>query len=226
MIIVETDLRPLFGSARDQGQRPTCLAFAASDAHASLRNSWIELSCEYAFYHAQSRTGRSALEGATLESVLDALRYDGQPIEKEWPYLQDAPSDPTQWLPPPSIKVLFKRAGEMSVDPISVIISQLQQQRPVILLATLSQSFFSPTSEGVIDPQHGEDPEPAMRHAFIAVGHGQMDDRPVILVRNSWGSAWGVDGYGWVTENFLAPRLFATAVLLEEIDVSTGPTTT
>ena len=34
-IAVECDLGSLFGAARDQGDRPTCLAFAASDAHAA-----------------------------------------------------------------------------------------------------------------------------------------------------------------------------------------------
>ena len=32
-VTVKTDLRARVGAARDQGQRPTCLAFAASDAH-------------------------------------------------------------------------------------------------------------------------------------------------------------------------------------------------
>jgi hypothetical protein len=34
------DIRPRFGPARDQGPRPTCLAFAISDAHAALREPW------------------------------------------------------------------------------------------------------------------------------------------------------------------------------------------
>ena len=87
MITVETDLRPLFGPVRDQGSRPTCLAFAASDAHAGLRPDWVELSCEYAFYHAQKLTGRSSQVGATLPSILDTLRNQGQPAEQDWPYL-------------------------------------------------------------------------------------------------------------------------------------------
>jgi hypothetical protein len=92
MLSIETDLRPLFGPARDQGERPTCLAFAASDAHAGLRADWVPLSCEFAFYHAQRRSNSSPLQGATLESILEALRHDGQPAEAGWPYLTDLPS--------------------------------------------------------------------------------------------------------------------------------------
>ena len=57
-VAVKCDLGFLFGTARDQGDRPTCLAFAASDAHAALRAGWEPLSCEYAFYQAQRRSLR------------------------------------------------------------------------------------------------------------------------------------------------------------------------
>jgi hypothetical protein len=77
VITVSVDLRPLFGPARNQGPRPTCLAFAASDAHAALRSGWAPLSCEYAFYHAQRRAGRPPSKGALLSSMLDAPRQDG-----------------------------------------------------------------------------------------------------------------------------------------------------
>ena len=36
MIKSLVDLRGNFGPARDQNPRPTCMAFAASDAHAAL----------------------------------------------------------------------------------------------------------------------------------------------------------------------------------------------
>ena len=76
---IKTDLRRLFGPVRDQGQRPTCLAFAASDVHAALRGAWSPLSCEYIFFRAQQRSKRKPTEGATLPSMLEALRDDGQP---------------------------------------------------------------------------------------------------------------------------------------------------
>lgn len=84
------DLRSLFGPIRDQGARPTCLAFAASDTHAALRAGWDPLSCEFAFYHAQKRTGRPPTKGAFLEDMLAALREEGQPVETGWP---DLPRD-------------------------------------------------------------------------------------------------------------------------------------
>lgn len=56
----------LFGPARDQGARPTCLAFAASDLHAGVREAWTPLSCEFLFYHAQRRAGRPPTVGEPM----------------------------------------------------------------------------------------------------------------------------------------------------------------
>src|SRR5208283_720238 len=109
---IKKDLRGLFGPVRDQGSRPTCLAFAASDTHAALRGRWSPLSCEYAFFHAQRRGGRLPTVGAVLPEMLATLREDGQPAEASWPYLSILPSDLSYWKPPPVLTPIFRRAGE------------------------------------------------------------------------------------------------------------------
>lgn len=219
-IVVLKDLRPLFGEARNQGPRPTCLAFAGSDAHAALRPGWAPLSCEFAFYHAQRRSGRPPSKGALLSAMLEALHEDGQPEETGWPYLAATPSDATSWMPPHDVGPLFGRAGEMRKPSLDKIIQELEGDRPSILLLMLSRAFYAPSAEAVIHPAAGEGPDPARRHAVIAVGHGTVDGERAILVRNSWGLKWGAAGYGWLTETFVAPRLFAAAILTENVDVS------
>lgn len=89
----------------------------------------------------------------------------------------------------------------------------------MILLLQLSAAFFRPDINGVVDPAHGEVPEPERRHAVIAVGHGTVGGQRSILVRNSWGDRWAAGGYAWLTEAFLGPRLYAAAKLMEEVDV-------
>ena len=55
MIKSVVDLRGDLGPARDQDPRPTCMAFAASDAHGAARDGWEPLSTEWAYYHALKR---------------------------------------------------------------------------------------------------------------------------------------------------------------------------
>lgn len=219
-IIVSKNLRPLFGDARDQGPRPTCLAFAASDAHAAKRPGWSPLSCEFVFYQAQRRAARTADSGALLSSVLEALRHDGQPEETGWPYLPTTPPDTASWVPPKHVGPLFGRASEPCGSSTDAIIAELEAGQPAILLLMLSRAFYAPSAQAVIRPAPGEAPEPARRHAVVALAHGVVDGERAVLVRNSWGPSWGVAGHGWLTEAFLAPRLFGAAKLTEDVDVS------
>jgi hypothetical protein len=220
VIDLHCDLRSMFGAARDQRGRPTCVAFATSDVHAALRGGWEPLCCEYAFYHAQRRAGRLPSQGVVLPMMVESLAKDGQPIEAAWPYLTALPTNISAWTPPSKPGQLHGRAGAMSSNALDQVMATLNEGRPVILLLMLSPSFFLPGADGVIDPAPGETPEPARRHAVIACGHGTVDSHPALLVRNSWGPRWGIAGYAWLTQSFLTPRLFAAATLLEDIDVS------
>jgi hypothetical protein len=220
-VSIKADLRSLFGPIRDQGNRPTCLAFAASDLHASARGPWLPLSCEYIFYQAQKHSGRKPTEGATLPAMLAALRHDGQPPEHKWAYLNAAPSDSSQWVPPESVSPIFKRAGEETTNTMKMIIDELDAGRPVLTLLRLSTSFDWVKTDGIVDPAANEAPDYFRRHAVVAVGHGEWNGKRVVLVRNSWGDGWGAAGYGWLTDAFLLPRVFKLAILKEDLSVST-----
>jgi hypothetical protein len=158
--------------------------------------------------------------------MLESIREDGQPEEAAWPYLPKTPSDTSKWVPPSRIGPLFARAGLKTVASVQTVIDELDAGHPSILLLKLSAAFYQPSAQGVVHPTVGERPQPERRHAVVAVGHGQVDSHRAVLVRNSWGERWGVAGYGWLTEPFLGPRLFATAKLMEEINVSATIATT
>src|SRR5260370_25777184 len=110
-IEVGRDIRCRFGPVRDQGARPTCLAFAISDAHAATRAPWAALSCEFAFYHAQKRAGRPPTAAARLPEMLATLKEEGQPLEDDWPYLATLPSNLDAYGPPAKV-VVYRRDGE------------------------------------------------------------------------------------------------------------------
>lgn len=212
---ITVDLRSLFGPVRDQGQRPTCLAFAASDVHAAVRGGFEPLSCEFAFYNAQRRTGRSPLKGAFLDDMLATILETGQPIEADWPYLQQLPSDLSRYVPPLNVGTRFARDGRELQCHVNEVCGLLDGGRPTIILSALTRRYFSPPNNHVIDDFDGDAVFPVPRHAMIAVGYGTIGSSRVILIRNSWGSTWGMAGYCWLTENFLAKHMFGLAVLEE-----------
>jgi hypothetical protein len=165
-----SDLRAVFGPARDQGQRPTCCAFAASDAHAGVRPGWDPLSAELAYYHAVHRDGGKPDDVATMGSMLKALELDGQPHEADWPYIPDPITDLAAWQPPSGVAPLFRRDGDFVPSTIDDVISKLDGGVPVLMSISVSDAFYMPGNGGVIDST--EKPDPKRRHAVVAVGYG------------------------------------------------------
>lgn len=209
---IRNDLRGLFGTARDQGQRCTCMAFAASDAHAAACGPFQPLSVEYAHYHAVRRKAVFAPEaGVPLHLMMAALKEDGQPAEADWPYLPTLPSDISLWRPPAQVGALFRRESVTGLPTVGTIFAHLDTGRPVVVVIMISQAFhYATQSKTISDADQTVD---AGVHAMIAVGHGYDGSERVVLLRNSWGSSWCDEGNVWVSESYLARRLLGLAVM-------------
>lgn len=209
---VVMDLRPLFGPARDQGQRPTCMAFAASDAHAAARGPYEPLSVEFAHFQGIRRKAVfDPSKGVPLPLMMAAIRDDGQPLESGWPYLLALPSDIGMWSPPPGAAPVFRRGSAPGSPLVADVLSHLDAGRPVVVVVKITRAFhFAVTGKAIAET--AQDPDAGL-HAMIAIGHGYDGTDRVILLRNSWGTSWCDNGHAWVTEQYLAGRLLGFAVM-------------
>ncbi|XP_031549819.1 digestive cysteine proteinase 2-like [Actinia tenebrosa] len=71
----------------------------------------------------------------------------------------------------------------------------IAQQGPVAVGIDASHRSFSFYSYGVYyDPKCGNTPAD-LDHAVLAVGYGTMDGKPYWLIKNSWSTHWGNNGY-------------------------------
>ncbi|HKW17055.1 MAG TPA: C1 family peptidase [Terriglobales bacterium] len=206
-IDIVVHLRNQFGVVRDQNPRPTCMAFAASDAHSFARGNLDPLSVEYAFYYAVQRTKeRNPSKGVPFNVMSQAISIDGQPLECSWPY-QNKPIAATSWQPPSGVGDLYRRDSKpLASSGIDSICNELDSGKPVIVIMDVSFSFFTvgPRTEVLQAPAS----EPRINtHAVIAVGYGNNGSARCILIRNSWGKKWFLAGYGWIDHRYLAPRI-------------------
>jgi hypothetical protein len=134
-INIAVDLRTNFGGARNQGTRPTCMAFAASDAHSFVHGTTEFLSAEYAHYSARRRSPPlNPNAGVSMGHMIDAIRDDGQPKEEIWPYLTVVPSS-ASWAPPADCGEMFRHAFVEKPADIANVVTALDGGRPVALVA-------------------------------------------------------------------------------------------
>ncbi|MGH8612252.1 MAG: C1 family peptidase [Gammaproteobacteria bacterium] len=213
-IVILRDLRSTFGPARNQGSRPTCVAFAVSDAHGAARRPNIALSPEHLYWHSIQRTPDGHPDdGVALPTALDALLFDGQCAEAGWPYQDPLSGSLATWAPPPKAKPVYRRGSQALSVAAAVIIDQLDAGMPAVVTLLLGERYYRPV-DGVIELGPGD--SDTDYHAVVAVGHGRDGPDRYILVRNSWGEEWGFEGHAWVHVDYLEPRLYRVALISEK----------
>lgn len=202
-VAIELDLRPSLGPIRDQRHLPTCLAFAVTAAHEHALASGVDLSPAHIYLQA----GDPGLEhGVSVESVREVLASPGQALEVDCPYgLLESDLD---WRPPAGVPFFRSNSATLSPTPANLV-SALESQRVPVLGITVPGTFLSPCAPWLISPGNVV----GGLHAVAGVGLGLWKRERCVLVRNSWGSAWGDAGHAWLSETFVREHLHDLVVL-------------
>lgn len=209
MMNVSVDMRSQFGPVRDQGPRPTCLAFAASSAHEhSLRRPDF-LSVDFLYGCGVRRSHKDMDRGISLHAAAEALEADGQPDEIHLPYSLDIRTLPARIAsvsaPTFRCRPTFRNAT------VSEVFALLDSGHSVVLALRISAAFHAPGVNATILTRNPDRDTGA--HAVVALGHGARAQERFLLVRNSWGSGWGENGHAWVSESYASGRLLQIGLI-------------
>ncbi len=208
-----TDLRQWCSPIEDQGNLGSCTANAGVSLveYFQRRAFGKYLNGARLFLYKATRNllGWTGDQGAYLRDTMKALVLFGVPPETYWPYKISKFDDE-----PPAFCYAFgqsfKAIKYYRLDPRGTSSSQALSAVRQSLAGGLPSMFgFSVYSSmpGVNDgtgdipmPQPGDKLEGG--HAMVAVGYDDAKkigkEKGALLIRNSWGTAWGEKGYGWL----------------------------
>jgi papain like protease len=195
---------------KDQGDRPTCVAFAIGSLHeywldiSSAGNTEIsiDLSEEFLYFMCKRRDGLVGVAGTTIVAAKSALAADGHCLEALYPYQKKAKS-----VSPPSASAISdgKKRKLSSLAPLKtemdILDLHFRQGLPVVGVIELFRGAYRPVARGVLPlPSPGE--KRIGKHAVLLLESEPIDSEIQFVFLNSWGATWGDGGFGRLTSEY------------------------
>lgn len=223
----QVDLRPYFPPIWDQQELGACTAHAAAalvgyfEKKALARTT--DVSRLFIYKATRDLTGSTGDSGAYLRTTMEALAVFGAPPETYWPY-DGSPAASNKRLDaePTAFCYAFARnfasTTYFRLDPASLAADQVLANIKVHLAAGFPSMFGFPAYDEYMNVgPDGKVPFPAPTsqlnggHANVAVGYDDQltigADTGALLVRNSWGTSWGMQGYAWLSYKYVTQGL-------------------
>ena len=194
------DLRPQCPPVYDQGQLGSCTANAIAGAiqfdRLKQQLAQVFVPSRLFIYYNERATEHTvdSDSGAQIRDGIKSVAKLGDCPETEWPYTIAR----FKTKPSPECYADALRYRVVSYQRLTPVLSQLKgclaSGYPFVFGFTVYESFESPQ---VARTGHASLPGSSERaiggHAVVGVGY--QDAKQWFIVRNSWGSGWGLKGY-------------------------------
>jgi len=159
------------------------------------------------YYWARKLEGSvNSDSGATIRDIVKTFAQNGMAKETLWPYvISKYRTKPPATVTADAAKrkasayVLIDQPGMTSAQVITAIKTQLAAGNACEFGTNCYESILNVGSSGLIPaPEPGE--TPAGGHALCLMGYD--DSKKAFLIQNSWGTAWGMKGFGWLPYSY------------------------
>jgi C1A family cysteine protease len=206
------DLRPQCPPIYDQGQLGSCtangIAAAVEFDQIKQKQPVFVPSRLFIYYNERAIEGTINQDsGAQIRDGIKSVATVGAPPESQWPY------DISKFTKKPTASA-YKAAKKDLVSSYSRVAQDLTQMQgcladgfPFVFGVTVYNSFESPVvAKSGLVPMPTTAETAIGGHCMLAVGYDTADR--TFLVRNSWGTTWGLKGYCKMPfEYFISPQL-------------------
>jgi len=174
---------------KDQGQCGSCWAFSATgviEGTYFVNHGKLLTLSEQQMVDCAHSAGYGCQGGWPYLAVQYAAQ-NGLETESDYPYTARDGSCKYD-----SSKALKVTSGYKFITPkSSELLKTALTESPVSVLVQADQTAFQFYKSGVLATGCGAN----LNHAVLAVGYGKMGLLEAFYVKNSWGTAWGADGY-------------------------------
>jgi uncharacterized tellurite resistance protein B-like protein len=208
------DLREYLTEVENQEDTNSCAANAVAGAYEYLVKRHLgeeayDVSRLFIYYNGRAVDGcENEDEGSVIGSLIESLKEHGACSEETWPFdeelVNEQPNDEA-----------YQEASQFLIEDTALVPTQLDAWKsalaegyPIIFGISLFRSFDKHRKPGLVPlPSPRESSrESHGGHAMLAVGYSDQDR--VFIVRNSWGTDWGDEGYCYIPYDYLLSERF------------------
>ncbi|MEZ2304286.1 MAG: C1 family peptidase [Microcoleus sp.] len=226
------DLTSWCSPIRDQGSLNSCTAFAAAALleyfARKAKDEYTSISPLFLYKVARNLMNSTGDVGASVRETMKTMVAFGTPPEKYWSYEADKfDEDPPAFCY--SYAQSYKTLKYFRLDRPNLTKEILLFQIQAVLAADFPCIFGFTVYSSIYNKENissGCIPYPSKKdqviggHTVLAVGYNnykvikhsngrEKPTRGAFLIRNSWGTEWGQQGYGWLPYEYILKGLTA-----------------